>query len=412
VLFRSEAPEATWELAANYVLGGLGFPVVNDEVLIPAMLRHGRTLGDARDYICSCCYEHTIPGREAFHPNGAYLNLPFVLELALNEGRSLRTGDLLGRATPPASTFRTLDDLLDAFRQQLHYVLAALARQLNGADAAHCRWRRYPLMSLFIDDCLARGQDVCAGGARYNLTGCIVAGLPNTVNALAAIRLRIYQQQRASPTELLAALRADYAGYEALRQELLAAPKWGNDLPAVDDLAATVSEALYAEISAQRNPRGGRWQMALYSFVANTSLGTVVGATADGRRSGEMLTRNLNPTWGSDRLGPTAVLRSLSHIDFTQAPDGSSLDLRFDPAPFQSADGRAAFVAFLKAFVQLGVMEMQLSFVDTETLRDAQRRPEHYPHLMVRVAGYSARFVDLPAHEQAEIIGRTAQRGA
>ena len=403
------APERYWQAAANYIIGGLGFPIVNDEVLIPAMLRHGRSRGDARDYICSCCYENTIPGREAFHPNAAYVNLPLVLELALNGGRSLLSDEPLGRETPRAERFDSFDQVMDAFMTQLHSVFDRLVALVHHADESHMANRRYPLMSLFIDDCIGRGKDVCAGGARYNLTGCIVSGLPNVVNSLAAIRECVYRDGALSMRDVMSALRADFAGHEAVRRQLIAAPKWGNGDERVDDLASTVTDALYAELSRRTNPRGGRWQLALYSFVANVHLGAAVGPSADGRAARDVLTRNLNPAWGTDREGPTAVLGSLSRIDFTKAPNGSSLDLRFDPAPFSAPEGRRKFVGFLKAFVELGVMEMQISVVDTETLVAAKQRPEQFPNLMVKVAGYSARFIDLPPPEQEEIIRRSVQ---
>jgi len=383
---------------------------VNDEVLIPAMLRHGRSLEDARDYLCSCCYENTVPGREAFHPNGCYLNLPLVLELALNGGCSLRDGRELGLPMPRPEAMAAFDALLGAFRDQLHYVCDHLVVLVNAADESHMRRRAYPLMSCFVDDCIATGRDVCAGGAHYNLTGCIVAGLPNVVNSLAAVRHCVFEQGLFGLEDLVAALRRDFEGYDDLRRRLLAAPKWGNGDARADDLAPVVAEALYAEFFHRRNARGGRWQLALYSFVANHSLGAAVGASPDGRRSGEPLTRNLNPTWGTDRHGPTAVLGSLSRLDFTAFPNGSALDLVFDPAPLATAEGRATFAAFLKAFVNLGVMTMQISMVDRETLLDARENPGRYPHLMVKVAGYSARFVDLPPEEQEELIGRTTQR--
>ena len=404
------APERYWQAAANYIIGGLGFPVVNDEVLVPALLRHGRSLNDARDYICSCCYENTIPGREAFHPNAAYLNLPLVLELSLNEGRSLVSGQRVGCETRPAEEFESFDEVMEAFLAQLHYVSDWLAALVHDADRSHMANRRYPLMSLFIDDCLARGKDVCAGGARYNLTGCIAAGLPNVINCLGAIRERVFRQRALSMAQVTEALRANFAGHEDVRHELVTAPKWGNGDPRIDDLASIVTDALYDELAQRTNPRGGRWQLALYSFVANVPLGEAIGASADGRGSREILTRNLNPARGTDHEGPTAVLGSLSRIDFTKTPNGSALDLRFDPAPFLTPEGREKFVGFLKAFVNLGIMEMQATMVDTETLLAARRNPEQFPNLMVKVAGYSARFIDLPPHEQEEIIGR-ASRG-
>lgn len=397
-----DAPERYWQVAANYVAGGLGFSVVNDEVLVPAFVRHGRPLTEARDYICSCCYENTIPGREAFNPNGTYLNLPLVLELALNEGRSLLTGEQLALSTPPLSQMDSFAQVLEAFRAQLHLVVDELTGLTNFADEQHCRLRRYPLMSLFIEDCIETATDVCAGGARYDLTGCIVSGLPNVVNSLAAVRDCVAWD------EIEEALQSDFVGHTDLRETLLRALKWGNGDERVDDLARWVTDLLYAEFEPRRNARGGRWQCALYTFAANYFLGEAVGASADGRGAREMLTRNLNPTWGTDRHGPTAVLRSLSRIGFTGFPDGCALDLRFDPAFFTTSQGQQNLDGFLKAFCDLGVMQMQISMMDTETLLDAQEHPERYPELLVKVAGYSARFVDLDVREQAEVIARTA----
>ncbi len=403
------ASERFWQAAANYVIGGLGFAIVNDEVLIPSFLRHGRSLGDARDYICSCCYENTIPGREAFHPGGAWINLSFVLELALNDGRSLLTGKPLGTAAVPAAKLESFEAVLAAYRRQLHFVCDRTVALVNAADQAHATFRRYPLMSLVMEDCIARGKDVCAGGARYNLTGCIATGLPNAVNSLAAIRHCVFERKLFGMADLVTALAADFKGYEDIQRELLAAPKWGNGDGRADDLARTLSDMLYEELSYRTNPRGGRWQPALYSFIGNNWHGSILGASADGRNAKVGLTRNLNPAWGTDRKGPTAVLQSLSRIDFSKFPDGASLDLRFDPALFLDPQGRQSFVAFLKGFVDLKVMQMQISMVDTQTLLDARKNPRKYPDLMVKVAGYSARFIDIPPEEQDEIIGRTGQ---
>lgn len=402
----ADAPDRYWQAAANYVVGGLGFAVVNDGALIPAFLRHGRSLADARDYICSCCYENTIPGREAFHPNGSYLNLPLVLELALNHGCTLNGDISLGPDLGGLDEYQSFDEVVAAFHGQLERACDVLIDYVNRADAAHSSARRYPLMSAFMEDCIAAGRDVCAGGARYNATGTIVSGLPNVVNSLAALRETVFGGD-VDAAEVLLALRADFAGFENVRQCLLQAPKWGNDNPHADDLVGDLTEALYALFAGTRNPRGGPWQVALYSFVANHGLGEAVGASADGRRAGESLTRNLNPAWGTDREGPTAVLHSLSRIDFTAFPNGSALDLRFDPAPYLEAEGRQGFVAFLKGFVELGVMQMQVSMVDRETLLEARQHPEKWPNLMVKVAGFSARFIDLSETEQTEIINRT-----
>ena len=194
-----------------------------------------------------------------------------------------------------------------------------------------------------------------------------------------------------------------------------ASASWPHQSGATATRASTISPRssptqLYANFSHRTNARGGRWQVALYSFIANHGLGHAVGASADGRLAGESLTRNLNPSWGTDHNGPTAVLQSLSAIDFTRFPDGCALDLRFDPALFTTPEGRDTFAGFLKGFVKLGVMQMQISMVDTETLLDARAHPERWPNLMVKVAGFSARFVDLSDEEKDEIINRTMQR--
>jgi formate C-acetyltransferase len=401
VRLHQDAPERVWQAMANFVIGGLGFSIVNDEVLIPAFLRHGRSLGDARDYICSCCYEFTIPGREAFHPNGTYLNLAAVLDLALHQGRLPMTGASTGVGTPPATAFASFAEVLAAFERQLEAAIGTAVAFVNQTDRLRVAGRRFPLMSLFIDDCIAAGEDVCAGGARYDLTGMIVAGVPNVINSLAALKHCVFDTKRLSMEQVCAALHDDFRGHDEVHQELLRAPKWGNGDEETGAIARAVTDMIYARTRTCTNARGGRWQAALYSFVANHLLGRLVGALPDGRRQGERLTRNLNPAWGTDREGPTAVLRSLAHIDFTQFPDGGTLDLRFDPAPF---------IAFLKAFVELKVMQMQISMVDTETLLAARRHPEKYPNLMVKVAGYSARFVDLSEAEKDELIGRSLQR--
>jgi formate C-acetyltransferase len=333
-----------------------------------------------------------------------------VLELSLNQGKSLLNNEQLGYKTPDPKKFDDFSDIMQSFSQQLHYVCDRLVALVNYADESHIANRRYPMMSLFFDDCIAKGKDVCSGGTRYNLTGCIVAGLPNVVNSLSAIKECVFIKQIISMSELISAIQSNFDGYESLRRQLLLARKWGNGDAEVDLIAKEVTDMLYSEMRHRTNPRGGRWQLALYSFVANYGLGSVVGASADGRYAREMLTRNLNPSWGTDRQGPTGILRSLSSIDFTQFPNGSSLDLRFDPEPLQTSEGIDKFVGFLKAFVDLGVMTMQISMVDEETLLDARQHPENYPNLMVKVAGYSARFVELSAQEQEEIIRRTTQK--
>lgn len=394
--------------AANFVSCGLGFPVVNDDVLIPALLKHGRTLADANDYICSCCYENTIPGRESFNPSTYWFNSAVILELLLNNGKSMLSGeDLCGEQQP--LEYKTFDELLAAYIVLMKKVLLENIDACNRADKAMIGNRAYPLMSVFIDDCIASGTDMIDGGARYDLTGIIVAGIPNLVNSLAAVREVVYEQKATDLKTLSEALKDDFSGYDELHRKLLKAPKWGNGDNITGEIAKIVTDELYNAVRTAKNARGGRYQLALYSFVANNCMGQNTGALPDGRKARQILTRNMNPTWGTDKKGPTAVLRSLSHIDMTQFPNGSALDLRFDPALIAKQEGRDLFGGFLMGMAELGVMQVQLTFADTKTLLDARANPEKYPDLMVKAAGYSARFVDLSNEEKDEIIGRSAQ---
>ncbi len=405
-----DAPERFWQCAANFVIGGLGFSIVNDEVLIPAFLRHGRTLTEARDYICSCCYEFTIPGCEAFNPNGTFLNLPAILDMALHEGRLLQNNISPGVKTAPISDIKSFDDVINVFDKQLGFVINKAVACVNDSDNLRVAGRRFPMMSLFVEDCIAAGEDVCTGGARYNLTGMIVAGVPNVINSLAAIKNCVFETGKFSIDELITAIDNNYDGFDNIRKQLLQAPKWGNGDDSTGAIAHDITNRIYNHLSNHSNARGGRWQAALYSFVANNFLGQLLSATPDGRRKGEIVTRNLNPTCGTDHEGPTAILQSLAYIDFTGFPNGGTLDLRFDPQPFLNEEGRSAFIAFLKGFTALKVMQMQITMVDTATLLSARKNPENWSDLMVKVAGYSARFIDITEIEKDEIIGRSMQR--
>lgn len=401
--------DASFRAVSNYITGGLGFPIVNDEVLIPAFLRHGRSLYDANDYICSCCYENTIPGRESFNPNSFYLNLAIILEAFLNKGYAIKGNGRVLEEEIDLSAIYTFDEFFNAYLDEMKHVLKDSTEMARRAEAYLMPRRSYPLMSLFMEDCIAKGKDICNGGSRYNLTGIIVSAIPNIVNSLSAIREVIFNNKAADLQQLSIALKNNFEGYDGLRAQLLKAPKWGNGIKEVDDLASVITECLYSVTRREVNPRNGRYQLALYSFIANVDMGQRMGASPDGRLAGEIITRNLNPSWGSDKNGPIEILRSLSSIDMTKFPNGTALDLRFDPTPFETQEGRDKFTDFLKGMMDLKVMQMQISFVDTQTLITAKAHPEQYPNLMVKVAGYSARFVDLTDIEKDEIIGRSAQ---
>jgi formate C-acetyltransferase len=266
-----------------------------------------------------------------------------------------------------------------------------------------------PFLSLVIRDCIERGVDVTAGGARYNFSGPQGVQIANVADSLAAVRQAVFEEHWTSSTDLLAALRADFAGDEALRQRLVRrAPKYGNDDERVDVLAQRWGNRFSELVSQHPTIRGGTYQPGFYTVSAHVPMGAHVGALPDGRRAGAPLADGgLSPMTGRDRLGPTAVLRSVSKLDLALASNGTLLNMKFLPAFFQGSEALDKFVFFLRSFCSLRIPHVQFNVVSADTLRQAQARPEDYGSLVVRVAGYSAYFTELDRVLQDEIIART-----
>jgi formate C-acetyltransferase len=277
-------------------------------------------------------------------------------------------------------------------------------------DQVHAELLPSPFLSLLVDDCIARGMDVTAGGARYNFSGVQGVQIANVADSLAAVRTAVFGEGWLGGGELLEALREDFAGHDSLRQRLLnRVPKYGNDVDSVDSLAGRWADR-YSELVAEHaNVRGGTYQPGFYTVSAHVPMGANVGATPDGRRAGEPLADGgLSPSAGRDRRGPTAVLQSVSTIDLAKASNGTLLNMKFLPSFFDAPDALDRFVTLLRAFCALRIPHVQFNVVSAATLRAAQARPDEFRHLVVRVAGYSAYFTELERGLQDEIISRTA----
>jgi formate C-acetyltransferase len=355
------------------------------------------------------CVELSTPGKALAWSDASMFNMVRVLELTLFGGREPQSGELVGLETPRLDEMGTYAELEAAYAVQLEHFCELMVRGCNLVDALHAEMLPSPLLSCVIDDCIERGLDVTAGGARYNFSGVQGVQIANVADSLAAVRQAVFEGRWVCAAELLETLRADYCGHEPLRQRLLAeTPKYGNDDERVDALANKWA-ACYSELVTQYwNVRGGIYQPGFYTVSAHMPMGAHVGATPDGRRAGQPLADGgLSPVAGRDRRGPTAMLRSVAKLDLAQASNGTLLNMKFLPAFFEGRDALERFVSLLRGVCALRIPHVQFNVVSAETLLRAQATPEAYRHLVVRVAGYSAYFCELDRGLQDEIIRRT-----
>ncbi|HEY3364135.1 MAG TPA: pyruvate formate lyase family protein [Symbiobacteriaceae bacterium] len=393
--------------ALQLMTGGANLiEVFNDPVVIRGFTGQGFPLAAARGYMVTGCVQ-PIPA-DTYGPTcSAFLNGPKALELLLNGGAPFLSpsGEEQDR---PAPQFDSYEALWAAFKGQLTSTVRSLTEALAVVGDVQRRLLPNPLLSALVDGPLTSGRDVKAGGARSNLTGVDLLGLGTLADSLAAIKEMVFAKGTYPLPQLVEWLKADFEGYEPQRQMLLnRAPKFGNDDRRVDQIAAEVVDWLATVLSEYHTYRGGVFALGLHSETHHVIQGLMVAATPDGRRAQEMLSPGCGPVSGMDRGGPTAALRSLAAVDFAQATGGVSANMRFNPTLLGTPEQVDQFGAMLAAYFALGGQHLQISVVDTATLRAAQRNPEQYQDLIVRVTGYSARFVDLSPGTQEEIIRRS-----
>ena len=384
---------------------GNGMPqVLNDACIIPSLVEHGIPLREARDYIPVGCDEISVH-RHWARCNGGYINLAKLLEIALNHGSDIKYGISLLEpdSVQPASFEDFYQRYLDCLRagEQLQIEESLLT------DEIHREILPLPFVSLFLDDCVARGLDCTNGGAVYNTTGLVAVGTATVADSLYAIKRLVYDEKKLTLGELTEILRNNFEGQEYLRQFILNRfEKFGNDQDCVDRLAVGITDAFADELEKHHNSRGGAFWGALYSVSAQVGLGNVCCATPDGRLDGLPLSDGLTPMYGMDRNGPTAVLASLSKIHQKRFPNGIIVNQRMSGSLFKTPEGREKMAQLLRAFVAAGCFHWQFNFVDNKVLLAAQKDPDEYRSLVVRVAGYSAIFVELSVKAQNSIIDR------
>jgi formate C-acetyltransferase len=395
---------------------GFGMPAMkNDEIIIPALLEKGVTPADAYNYAIVGCIETAAPGKWGYRVTGmAFLNVLKVLELTLNNGVDPKTGICLQPGRGNLTAFKSFEALYAAFYEQ--YMACARTSFHLDAVADLCLEELVPdaFASALVDDCLQRGLTIKEGGAVYDVVSGLQSGVTNVANALMALKKLVFEEPKLTAAEVLATLSANFEneGGEVVRQRLLHAPKFGNDEDEVDALAARVMQDYQREMVKYhhsrygRGPIGGGYAGSTSNISANVPMGAKVGATPDGRKAGEPIAEGMSAAHGTDTHGPTAVLRSLSKLP-TIRMLAQLLNLRLSPTALADENGLKQLVTLLKGFRSLKVWHVQFNTIDTATLLAAQKNPQQYRDLVVRVAGYSALFVTLDKATQDDIIRRT-----
>ena len=391
-------------------VGGGKYPIFNDEVIIDALVRDGMPLKEARDYAIVGCVEPNPYGNSLSISNACYFNLAKCLELALTDGKCLLTGKQMGLHTGDARKFQSIDEVKHAFEAQTAWFVGKMTDSLNLIERTIAEITPHIYCSLLLDDCMAKGQDSAAGGSRYNYCGVQGVGAPDVGDALEAIDKLVFREKRFTMAELLALLETDFAGNEQAQAVLLHdAPKYGNDIDEVDQYVRYAAEFYCLEVAKHKEARGGKFRPGLYCVSANTPIGRNVGAMANGRKAATPLADGgVSPKQGADECGPTAVFLSVSKLNWSLVTNGADLNMKLLPSLAKTEADRVKLAQMIRGYFAAGGMHVQFNIISDEILRDAQLHPEDHRNLVVRVAGYSAFFVDLDVEIQNEIISRTA----
>ncbi|HWR11363.1 MAG TPA: formate C-acetyltransferase/glycerol dehydratase family glycyl radical enzyme [Rectinemataceae bacterium] len=390
---------------------GSGMPqIFNDESIIPALEARGISHADAMNYAIVGCVELTTQGNNLGWSDAAMFNMVKALELTLNNGTCLLSGKKMGLDLGSFDGYETYEQLEDAFRRQMDHFVERMIKACDFVDRLHAELLPSPFLSSVIDGCAEKALDVTAGGARYNLSGIQAIQAANVADCLAVAKKCVYEDKSLRAEDLLAAIRKDYEGAEALRQRVInKVPKYGNDIEWVDAIAAKWVDYFAKKLGAYTNARGGIYHSGLYTVSAHVPMGQNVGASLDGRKAKDPLADGgMSAMYGRDRAGPTALLRSVSRIDAADGSNGTLLNMKFLPEFFRTEEGIAKFASLLRTFVQLHINHVQFNVVRKEDLLAAKAHPEEWRSLTVRVAGYTAYFVELANDLQDEIIARTS----
>jgi formate C-acetyltransferase len=411
VRLHENTQDALLHQAIRVVSLGSGMPqFFNDKSVIPAIENLGVSKQHALDYAVVGCVELTTQGNNLGWSDAAMFNLNKVLEITLSGGKDLLTGKQIAPNLGDLTKYENYESLERVFAAHLDSSIEKMIACCEEVEKAHIDLLPTPFLSSVINECMVKGLDVTAGGALYNLSGIQMIQIANLADSLAAIKLLVFDERRIGAGEFLAALEDNFNGHEPLRQMILRrVPKYGNDVDWVDALGAKWAEYFRARLDGYTNYRGGPYHTGMYTVSAHVPMGEMVGASPDGRLSGTPLADGgMSPMYGRDEAGPTAVLKSVSKLDKLLTSNGGLLNMKFLPEFFTSPGGVEKFGLLLRAFVDLEIPHIQFNVIRREDLLAAQKNPESYRSLTVRVAGYTAYFTELDQKLQDEIIARTS----
>lgn len=382
----------------------------NDKAIIKAMEDLGISHFDAMDYAIVGCVELTTQGNNLGWSDSGMFNMNKVLELTLNHGRCLLTGKQMGPDYGSLSTYTSFSDLESAFEKMMDYFIDKMIPCLEEVEKAHIDILPTAFLSSVIDDCMEKGMDVTRGGAHYNLSGIQMIQVANLADSLAALKKLVYDEKKIDAAGLEKALKENFSNNEVMRQMLLnRAPKYGNDVEWVDELGAKWALSFRNKLRKYTNYRNGEYHTGMYTVSAHVPMGENVGASCDGRLAQTPLADGgLSAVYGRDLKGPTAVLKSVSHLDNSCTTNGGLLNMKFLPEFFKMESGIDKFANFMRTFVDLEIPHIQFNVVRKEDLLNAKANPDQYRSLTVRVAGYTAYFTELAGELQDEIIARTS----
>ena len=402
-----KSPDKFLKRAGEIIRKGWGQPsVFNAEEVIEEMLRQGKSLEDARCGGTSGCVETGAFGKESYILTG-YFNLVKVLEVTLNNGIDPQTGKKIGIESGEPTQFNSFEELLTAFKKQLHHFIEIKIRGNNIIERLYAAYMPAPFLSIIISDCIENGKDYNAGGARYNTDYIQGVGIGTITDSLSGIKYHVFDRKNINMKKLKEVLNNNFVSHKEVRQLLLnKTPKYGNDDDYVDDIMKLVFNAFYEEVNGRKNTKGGVYRINMLPTTCHIYFGSVVGATPDGRREKQPLSEGISPVQGADRLGPTAVIKSAAKMDQVKT-GGTLLNQKFTPQLLEGEKGLNSLAHIIRVYFKLGGHHIQFNVISADTLRAAQKEPEKYRNLIVRVAGYSDYFNNLNKTLQDEIISRT-----
>jgi formate C-acetyltransferase len=403
----AKTPDSFLKAATKVIRKGHGYPsVFNPDIYIQEMLRQGKSLQDAREGGCSGCIEVGAFGKEAYLLTG-YLNVPKILEITLNNGIDPVTGKVAGIKTGNPCKFENFEELYEAFLKQLNFVVNQKVRVSNYIDQMFAKYAPAPFLSVVIEDCISKGKDYYNGGPRYNTNYIQCTGLATVTDSLLVLKKHVFEEGNFDMDTLLNAISGNFEGEERLRQYIInRTPFFGNDNEYADSVAIRVYDDLVEAIDGKPNTKGECFYLNMLSTTCHVYFGKVLGATPNGRFAGKSISDGTSPSHGCDTNGPTSVIRSLGKLDQKKS-GGTLLNFRFVPGLVKRDKDIEKLGHLIRSYFTLGGHHIQFNIVDTETLFAAQKCPEDYKDLLVRMAGYSDYFNDMNADLQQEIIDRT-----